>query len=86
MRILIIDDESALLDQLQKNLEKQRYIVEKAVDGEAALDKLVEAAFDAIILDIMMPNLKSAGSSTSFTGSKSLDRSCTAAPGWDWPS
>jgi DNA-binding response OmpR family regulator len=57
MRILIVDDESPLVDQLQKGLEKQRYTVDRAIDGEMALDKLFEAAFDAIILDIMMPKL-----------------------------
>ena len=57
MRILIIDDELALLTQLKKLLEQQRYIVETAEDGEKGLDMLFESPFDAIILDIMMPAL-----------------------------
>ena len=55
MRLLIVDDEQSLLDQLRRALEAQRYIVETALDGEAALDKLFEAPFDLIILDIMLP-------------------------------
>lgn len=57
MRILIVDDEDSLLEQLQQALERQRYIVETAVDGKIALDKLFETSFDLIILDIMMPRI-----------------------------
>ena len=57
MRILIVDDERALVEQLQKSLESQRYIVESAMDGEAALDKVFDTAYDLIILDIMMPKI-----------------------------
>ncbi|MCK5311582.1 MAG: response regulator transcription factor [Desulfobacteraceae bacterium] len=57
MKILIVDDEHSLLEQLKKSLEKQRYIIETAVDGEEALDKLFETPFDLIILDIMMPKM-----------------------------
>ena len=57
MRILIVDDEQALVEQLQNALEHQRYIVETATDGEAAMDKLFDTPFDAVILDIMMPKM-----------------------------
>ena len=57
MKILIVDDEYALLDQLQRTLQNQRYIIETAADGEAALDKLFQVPFDAIILDIMLPKM-----------------------------
>ncbi|MBU2623782.1 MAG: response regulator transcription factor [Proteobacteria bacterium] len=57
MRILIADDDYSLLEQLQQILTSQRYIVETAVDGEKALDKLFETPFDLIVLDIMMPKI-----------------------------
>jgi DNA-binding response OmpR family regulator len=57
VRILIIDDETDLLAQLEKLLEKQRYIVEIAENGEKGLDLLFESPFDTIILDIMMPGM-----------------------------
>ena len=57
MRILIVDDEYPLLGQLKEILENQRYIVETAMDGEEALDKLFQTPMDAIILDIMMPKI-----------------------------
>ena len=57
MRILVVDDERPLLEQLQRTLEGQRYMVETAIDGEEALDKLFAAPFDLVILDIMMPKI-----------------------------
>jgi DNA-binding response OmpR family regulator len=57
MRILIVDDEPQLLEQLQHLLEDQRYLIETATDGEEALDKLFDAPFDLVILDIMMPKI-----------------------------
>ena len=57
MRILIADDDCSLLEQLRQILTSRRYIVETAMDGEKALDKLFETPFDLIILDIMMPKI-----------------------------
>ena len=57
MKILIVDDEYPLLNQLQRTLQNQRYIIETAMDGEAALDKMFQTPFDAIILDIMLPKM-----------------------------
>lgn len=55
MRILLVDDEQTLLDQLKDAFEGQNYAVETALDGEGALDKLFERQIDLIILDIMLP-------------------------------
>ena len=55
MKILIVDDEQVLLDQLKQAYENQRYLVETASDGEAALDKLFNDVYDLVILDIMLP-------------------------------
>lgn len=57
MRILIVDDDGSLLEQLRQILSRQRYAVETATDGEEALDKLCENPFDLIVLDIMMPKM-----------------------------
>lgn len=57
MRILIVDDECALLEQLRKSLKSQYYMVETAMNGEEALDQLFENTFDLIIMDIMMPKM-----------------------------
>ena len=55
MKILIVDDEQTLLDQLKTALEDQRYLVETAIDGEQVLTKLFDNPVDLIILDIMLP-------------------------------
>jgi DNA-binding response OmpR family regulator len=57
MRILIVDDEFSLVQQIQQILQKERYTVETAYNGEKALDKIFETPFDLIILDIMMPRI-----------------------------
>ena len=55
MRILIVEDEPELLEQLHSAFTRQRYEVETAPDGEAALDHLFGASFDLVLLDIMLP-------------------------------
>ncbi len=55
MKLLLVDDEPGLLDQLVKMLTRQRYDVDTAADGEAALDKLFENPYDLVVLDIMLP-------------------------------
>jgi len=57
MRVLLVDDENSLREQVKNILENQRYTVETAQDGQQALDKLSAVAFDVVILDIMMPKL-----------------------------
>jgi DNA-binding response OmpR family regulator len=57
MKLLIVDDDPDLLDQLVKLLTGQRYDVDTAADGEAALDKLFENPYDLVVLDIMLPRI-----------------------------
>lgn len=55
MKLLIVDDERTLLQQLANAFKQERYIVETSPDGETALDRIFDTVFDLIILDIMMP-------------------------------
>ena len=57
MRILVVDDEAALVKQLRTMLAAERYLVDTATDGEAALDRLADNPADLVILDIMLPKL-----------------------------
>jgi DNA-binding response OmpR family regulator len=57
MKLLLVDDEPGLLDQLVKMLTHQRYDVDTAADGEAALDKIFENPYDLVVLDIMLPKI-----------------------------
>ena len=57
MKILVVDDEPVLLEQLRETLINQRYNVDTADDGESALDKIFDNLYDLIILDIMLPKV-----------------------------
>jgi two-component system OmpR family response regulator len=57
MRILIVEDEPDLLKGLSKALREEGYAVDTAPDGEEGLFKAIETAYDAIVLDVMLPKL-----------------------------
>ena len=54
-RILVVDDSRTNRSLLSKRLEQQGYQTDTADDGQQALDKLAVAAFDLVLLDVMMP-------------------------------
>jgi CheY-like chemotaxis protein len=56
-RILICDDDPAILRVLQVNLEIEGYDVLPAQNGEEAVEVATEERPDLVILDIMMPRL-----------------------------
>lgn len=55
MRILVAEDEKALNRILVKQFTKLGYSVDSCFDGESVFDFLAGAAYDAIVLDVMMP-------------------------------
>jgi len=55
MRVLIVEDEARLAQLLRQALEEDAYAVDVVGDGPAALDWLRAAAYDLIILDVMLP-------------------------------
>jgi two-component system OmpR family response regulator len=57
MRILVIEDEPDLLTGLVRALRTDGYSVDTAADGEEGLFKAEETAYDAIVLDLMLPRL-----------------------------
>ncbi|MDC0343160.1 phosphate regulon transcriptional regulator PhoB [Alphaproteobacteria bacterium] len=57
LRVLIVEDEKALVEILEYNFKKEGYVVDTASDGEIALDKIIFKAPDLIILDWMLPKL-----------------------------
>lgn len=56
-RILVVDDEPMVRDTLAQLLTDEGYVVDIAVDGEDALDRVHAATPDAILLDLMMPGM-----------------------------
>jgi two-component system response regulator MprA len=57
VRILVVDDERAVRESLQRALELEGYEIELAADGREALARLEdgEPQPDAVILDVLMP-------------------------------
>ena len=56
-RVLVVDDEPSVRQALSRAFALERYTVELAADGSAALDALARSRFDAVVLDVMMPGL-----------------------------
>jgi PAS domain S-box-containing protein len=55
-RILYIDDDPGLCRLVQKDLERQGYVVEIAPDGASGLARTAQGGIDIIALDHYMPN------------------------------
>lgn len=55
MKILIIEDETELMEVIRQSLEKENFLVESASDYHNALDKVISFDYDCILLDIMLP-------------------------------
>ena len=56
-KILIVDDEQSIRYVLREILEDEKYLVEDAANGEEALEKLHNEAFDVVLSDIKMPKM-----------------------------
>lgn len=56
-KILVVDDEVAILTLLRYNLEQEHYKVQTATDGQTAYKMASQQAFDFIILDLMLPKM-----------------------------
>ncbi|PTX96504.1 response regulator transcription factor [Opitutus sp. ER46] len=57
MRLLVIEDDPALQATVASILREEDYAVDVASDGEEGLFKAQATAYDAIILDVLMPKL-----------------------------
>ena len=57
MRILIAEDEVIIARALKVMLEKNKYSVDMVHNGVDALEYIRAAAYDALVLDIMMPGM-----------------------------
>lgn len=56
-RILVVDDEERIRRLIRMYLEKEDFVIEEAENGEIALEMALENNYDAILLDIMMPEM-----------------------------
>lgn len=56
-RILVIDDDLAIRVLLQAVLQRVKFDVDLAEDGEVGLERLRTRDYDLILLDLMMPKI-----------------------------
>ena len=56
-KILVVDDEKPISDIISFNLENEGYAIEKAYDGEQALEVFEKSQPDLVILDLMLPKM-----------------------------
>ncbi|WP_084584498.1 response regulator transcription factor [Sphingomonas azotifigens] len=57
MRILLVEDDAEIGDRLREGLGALGFVIELVRDGETALDFGRQEGFDAIILDLGLPQL-----------------------------
>lgn len=57
MRLLVAEDDPALAHTLRKILVEERFAVDVAMRGDEAIHQATEVAYDAIILDLMLPGV-----------------------------
>jgi DNA-binding response OmpR family regulator len=56
-KVLVVEDETTLVETLQYNLTRQGYAVAVAMDGARALEVARRERPDLVILDVMLPTL-----------------------------
>jgi DNA-binding response OmpR family regulator len=54
-KILIIEDETLLLDVYKESLSGPEFKVDTAVDGNQAWEKLSQGGYDLVLLDVILP-------------------------------
>jgi DNA-binding NtrC family response regulator len=55
--VLLVDDEEEFVAVLAERLQARGLVVDTAANGQIALDRAAERAYDAILLDMAMPGL-----------------------------
>jgi DNA-binding response OmpR family regulator len=55
VRILVVEDNSEIADAVRQMLERRKFGVHVAADGNSGLDALLEASYDAAVVDLVLP-------------------------------
>lgn len=56
MKLLIIEDNEDLLENILTYLKREGYLCETAKDYDQAFDKIMSYTYDVVLIDIMIPN------------------------------
>lgn len=57
MRILLIEDDPFILQNMTIYLERRGYIIDCAMDGQSGYELAITGNFDLIVLDLMLPRM-----------------------------
>ena len=57
LRVLLVDDEPKFVELLAERLRGRGFTVEAVAGGYEAIDKVKEGAYDAVVLDLLMPRM-----------------------------
>jgi DNA-binding response OmpR family regulator len=57
MRILVVEDQEPLANRIKDVLERERYQVELALDGDTGLEQALLEEYDLVVLDILLPGM-----------------------------
>ena len=57
MRILLVEDDTAIAQSLKEGLEDEAYAVDVAHDGDEGYRTATADEYDVIILDVMLPEM-----------------------------
>jgi two-component system OmpR family response regulator len=55
VRVLVVEDEKDLADTLVRALTEEGFAIDLATDGDEGLFKISDVAYDAAVLDVMLP-------------------------------
>jgi len=57
MKILVVEDEKKIAAFLERGLKENGFVVTVTRRGDEALELILQSAFDAVVLDVMLPGL-----------------------------
>jgi two-component system, OmpR family, copper resistance phosphate regulon response regulator CusR len=57
MRVLLVEDDKDLREFISEGLGREGFTVDVATNGLEAVDQFQERAYDAVIMDVMMPQM-----------------------------
>ena len=57
MRLLVVEDEHSLREDIARKLRLSGYEVDACADGEAALEALAAERYDLVLLDLNLPKV-----------------------------
>jgi two-component system, OmpR family, response regulator len=57
VRVLVVEDEPKMAELLRRGLTEDGYAVDIAADGRSGYDAAIACAYDAVVLDVMLPGL-----------------------------